>query len=683
MKQLYLQIILLLVTPCSIHAQRGRVQMQDGTLVTDKGNLLRGAFVSLDNPWSSMPDREQVSNIRQLGLNTIHVYAEHPYDASEENPQPGYNMEDIDSLVKWTSEDSLYLVLTMAGWSPAKDSFVYEFWDIYSERYKDETHVIYEICNEPEAGEGHGPHIAPMMINAYDTIRSHAPETHVLILSSVYSIEIDSIFKRLNDIGKHVNWNNTSVALHGYCRGVSEEIRAFNQQVLDSGYTVTITEFESVLLQDYAGRALIRVFEEQGLSYLNFLEVDHIVDHPEYFKTMIERSEIRWTPDFGTWPESLTEINYYDPFEFRWSALYDEGKGWWFGPYPSNDLEYVHENSYAAYYNLNFENEPVSFEVMCSSDNGEGNIELHLDSINGPVVGVCAISNTGGWTTYETFSCDITTPFTGIHKTYMVFKGSGVYRFNVRAWYFTKSELLTPQTPFSGYANEIPGKIEAEEYDIGGSTISYLDMDMVNHEEYFRGDEVDIDTTQDGGYCISWTAENEWLEYTVSCDKDTVVDIQLRVTCWDSGNKFNIKLDNEKLATVYLDSMANYYDWQVKTIENIQIPAGENQIIRIELLSGNFNLDWLNFVATKETGLTEQNVLNKCLIYPNPASNHIIVNANENAKLEIYNLCGQLLIQEQLSNNGNTISVNNLPQGNYIAKIINIQQIYSEILIIK
>jgi hypothetical protein len=149
MKQLLLHTLLLLTILSGVHAQRGRVQIQDGTLVTDKGTLLRGAFIRLDNIWMNMPDREQVRNIRQLGLNAIHVYAENPWDGSEENPQPGYNMKEVDSLVKWTAEDSLYMILTMAGWTPEVDSFLYQFWDIYSERYKDETHVIFEICNEP------------------------------------------------------------------------------------------------------------------------------------------------------------------------------------------------------------------------------------------------------------------------------------------------------------------------------------------------------------------------------------------------------------------------------------------------------------------------------------------------------------------------------------------------------
>ncbi|MGD2034545.1 MAG: carbohydrate-binding protein, partial [Bacteroidales bacterium] len=590
-------------------AQRGRVQIQNGTVVTDKGTLLRGCYDRYwrhDFTWEDL--RQDISAIKNLGLNCLKMYAggAGPDDLEDWVPY-------IDSLVKWTREDSLYFVITPSwyrnigteeepNYKPDID-FIRRYWSFYAERYKDETHMIFDICNEPEERSNYDTLILQMQLDAYDSIRAHAPETHIMFFSSVYSISIDSVFNWLKEIDKYVDWCNASVAMHGYCYGVSEEVRGFNQQMIDSGYTLIITEFESVLHPAYAGRALIRVFEEQEISYLNFLEADVIADHPEYFKTMIERSEIRWTPDFGTWPESLTLIDYYDPFQFRWSALYDEGKGWYFGPYPSDDQEYINNNDYSAYYNLNFDDSPATFEVMCSSDGGEGEIEIHLDSLNGPVVGTVNISNTGGWNTYEAFSCDISTPFTGIHKIYLVYKSTGEeYLFNVRAWYFGKSDLLASQTPFKGDATVIPGKIEIEEYDFGGPTISFLDMDTANQGSLFRDDEVDIDTTEDGGYCVAWTGENEWMEYTVSCEHYTAMDIQVRAACWESGNKFNIKLDNAKLATVYLDSVGSYQDWQIITIENIEISAGEKQILRIELLGGNFNIDRMNFVEHVPTG---------------------------------------------------------------------------------
>jgi hypothetical protein len=126
---------------------RERVQIKNGTLVTDRGTLLRGAYFSADGKISYLPSRKYITNIKKLGLNCIHVYAECP-----EFQKPGDKSELIDNLVKWTGDESLYLILTIGGCSRNGQfdlKFVKDFWNFYAPRYKDKTHVIYEICNEP------------------------------------------------------------------------------------------------------------------------------------------------------------------------------------------------------------------------------------------------------------------------------------------------------------------------------------------------------------------------------------------------------------------------------------------------------------------------------------------------------------------------------------------------------
>jgi hypothetical protein len=141
---LILQVFLFLASPIIPEAQRGRVQIENGTLVTDTGSLLRGAFASFD-VGNGLATRDQVRTIKDLGLNCVHLYAEAPGLG-----KAGYNAARVDELVKWTREESLYVVITMAGWSAknkADSGFPEAFWAFYAPRYKNETHVVYEICN--------------------------------------------------------------------------------------------------------------------------------------------------------------------------------------------------------------------------------------------------------------------------------------------------------------------------------------------------------------------------------------------------------------------------------------------------------------------------------------------------------------------------------------------------------
>jgi hypothetical protein len=683
MKLLSIQTILFLSLILNVHAQRGRVQIHNGTLVTDKGTLLRGAFYNDKSQegdmWATSPTKEDIAAVKEYGLNCIHIYHE---DANQIDP--GYWAPVLDSVVKWTEDLGLYLIILPGWWGGLESDFIYRFWDFYAPRYKDKTHVIYEIANEP--GPNPPDYLSfdsstlEMERKVYDTIRAHAPETHIMLMSpwKLYSEFVSDIKK----LGSGIDWSNASIGAHGYWM-TAQEMIPYMDSVQKAGYALTMNEYQSVDNR-LANLSVMRVLEQKSISYSSHLSILRIADSPEVYKSRIESSEVRWVPDYGNWPENIIGITNKDPFQYFKAGYYDEGSGWQLEDIQTSVITSISNNDYIAYYYLDFENAPAFFETKCSSDHGRGRIEIHLDSIDGPVVGVCLVSNTGSLDTYEYFSCDITSTFTGVHKIFLVFKGTapdwrGI--FNVRSWYFNKSESLTLQMPYNNVASVIPGKIEAEEYDYGGSTISFLDMDTINHGSLFRDDEVDIDATEDGGYCVGWTEENEWLEYTVSCIRDTVMDIQLKVACWEPGNKINIKLNSKKLATVHLDSIGSYQDWSIVTIENILIPAGDNQILRLELMEGNINLDWLNFIAREPNGIDKVNKNKSNIFYPNPAQDFIKIKSTEAAQVEIYSMQGQLLIEKKVSSNDYLIRVSNLPSGSYIVKITNRTAVNSEILI--
>ena len=61
--------------------------------------------------------------------------------------------------------------------------------------------------------------------------------------------------------------------------------------------------------------------------------------------------------------------------------------------------------------------------------------------------------------------------------------------------------------PYNGTAIVLPGIIEAENFDDGGSSIAYLDMTPGNRGNAYRQTDVDIEATSDagGGWDIGWT----------------------------------------------------------------------------------------------------------------------------------------------------------------------------------
>jgi len=76
-----------------------------------------------------------------------------------------------------------------------------------------------------------------------------------------------------------------------------------------------------------------------------------------------------------------------------------------------------------------------TFSARVASGSGGGSLQLHLDSLDGPTVGTCAVPGTGGWQTWTSVSCNVSGA-TGTHDVYFKFTGGSGYLFNVDWWQF-------------------------------------------------------------------------------------------------------------------------------------------------------------------------------------------------------------------------------------------------------
>ncbi|MCJ7832386.1 MAG: glycoside hydrolase family 5 protein, partial [Actinobacteria bacterium] len=201
------------IAPNGDAAPRGRVQLANGTLVTDRGTPLRGAYWAVDHR-GLLPDREALADLRDLGLNALHLYGEMYGDGL---PAGAY-LDQIDTVVQWCGELGLYCVLTIGNGATGL-SFNYEFatdfWNIYAPRYKDKTWVVYEIYNEPEyLGAPSSDDTIQLNQDMYDLIRGHAPDTHILFFSYSGLTNADAVLQDVQRLD--VDWSNASVAWHGY-----------------------------------------------------------------------------------------------------------------------------------------------------------------------------------------------------------------------------------------------------------------------------------------------------------------------------------------------------------------------------------------------------------------------------------------------------------------------------------
>lgn len=154
----------------------------------------------------------------------------------------------------------------------------------------------------------------------------------------------------------------------------------------------------------------------------------------------------------------------------------------------------------------------------------------------------------------------------------------------------------TPREPYQGKIAEIPGKVEAENYDVPGSADrSYNDADGENKGGKYREDGVDIEAI-DGGYAIGYTNVGEWLEYTVDVKTAGEYYLSLRAASGSTSSSVQVFVDGAAVIDTIKVPQTAENAWNVyKEIEGgkLNLKAGK-QVLRLVITGSYVNVDWMN-----------------------------------------------------------------------------------------
>lgn len=159
-----------------------------------------------------------------------------------------------------------------------------------------------------------------------------------------------------------------------------------------------------------------------------------------------------------------------------------------------------------------------------------------------------------------------------------------------------------PRKPFGGKPIEIPGTIEAENYDIGADGVTYHDSDTKKEGDAstYRSNGGYIDIVKgNGGYALGYTASGEWMEYTVDVKEAGLYEFDAVASSGATNSSFTISLaDNgvQKLAGPLVVPCVTQNSWDAYRSINgrfpIELTEGEH-IIRITVNGANCNIDKL------------------------------------------------------------------------------------------
>lgn len=101
----------------------------------------------------------------------------------------------------------------------------------------------------------------------------------------------------------------------------------------------------------------------------------------------------------------------------------------------------IENGDYVKVAGVDFGDGAETFTASVASATDGGKIEIHLDSVTGPVVGTLTVPSTDGWQKWKEVSCSVSGA-NGEHDVYFRYSGGDGFLFNVDWWKFGSSNVV-------------------------------------------------------------------------------------------------------------------------------------------------------------------------------------------------------------------------------------------------
>jgi len=234
----------------ALGAPRGRVRVDRGTVRTDTGELLRGGAVWVykygDDTGVTRyaSDPAYYRRLRRAHVNAVRVICFDPWQKSHDfpcydvtNPHDRKRLlKRLDRIVHLAGQAGLYALINYHDVGRVDQDAADAFWQAVAPRYAHLPHVFYELLNEPVQWfpEHYTPEVIAYQERLYRTVRTLAPETHLVLLTFpntagfVDGCTMTTVVEQLTA----PDWSNASVAFHAYYTGgTSAPILALRERV--------------------------------------------------------------------------------------------------------------------------------------------------------------------------------------------------------------------------------------------------------------------------------------------------------------------------------------------------------------------------------------------------------------------------------------------------------------------
>ncbi len=155
--------------------------------------------------------------------------------------------------------------------------------------------------------------------------------------------------------------------------------------------------------------------------------------------------------------------------------------------------------------------------------------------------------------------------------------------------------------PYGGVPWNVPGIIQAEDYNAGGLNHGYFDTTKGNKGGLYRHNDVDIWSSASQGHYVGAMVKDEWLEYNIVVDSTDNYTVYFTTATIDDDASLHIEIDGVNVSgEIEVPNSGGWQAWSEFSQSGIELGAGEHTL-RLVVDSGRLNLSSFEFMQPDES----------------------------------------------------------------------------------